>query len=154
MFITTYVCYDCKLASVAEWIRQCTRNPEIVGSIPLEGKLFLNFFLFTQRLIPGLESLRGLSSICPHLLCHYMQLCIIKLWRHFGGTLSYSRSREKSPCKLIFKIFKSLKHKFSPTQKNFFVSFFFLNSCINLQVRPQIIRFYSQKKFSFGIPSA
>ena len=47
MFITIYVCYDCKLASVAEWIRQCTRNPEIVGSIPLEGKLFLNFFLFT-----------------------------------------------------------------------------------------------------------
>ena len=44
MFITTYVCYDCKLASVAEWIRQCTRNPEIVGSIPLEGKLFLIFF--------------------------------------------------------------------------------------------------------------
>ena len=44
MFITTYVCYDCKLASVAEWIRQCTRNPEIVGSIPLEGKLFFNFF--------------------------------------------------------------------------------------------------------------
>ena len=48
MFITTYVCSDCKLASVAEWIRQCTRNPEIVGSIPLEGNFFL-IFLYLLR---------------------------------------------------------------------------------------------------------
>ena len=72
MFITTYVCYDCKLASVAEWIRQCTRNPEIVGSIPLEGKLFLIFFYLLRGWFPAS---RASEALALYVRTYYVTIC-------------------------------------------------------------------------------
>ena len=44
--------------------------------------------------------------------------------------------------------------KFSANKKNFFGWIFFLNSCENLQVRPQINGFHCKRNFSLGILAA
>ena len=52
-------------------------------------------------------------------------------------------------CTLSEKFWRS-ENFFSPCWKNFFFNFFFLNSCVNLQVRPKINGFYQERKFSLG----
>ena len=49
----------------------------------------------------------------------------------------------------IRKILEVWKFFFSMLKK-FFFQFFFLNSCVNLQVRPKINGFYQERKFSLG----
>ena len=136
MFITTYVYSDCKLASVAEWIRQCTRNPEIVGSIPLEGNFFLIFLYLLRGWFPASRASYNNFTKIQNVHIYSAQLCIMKLWRHLGGTLRKVRSREFLLYGLIIFLQMGSDFKFSLMQKKIFFIIFFLNSCVNLQVRP------------------
>ena len=49
---------------------------------------------------------------------------------------SYCKFCADSPCKIDFQKIQNAETQIFSDQKNFFFSFFFLNSCVNLQVRP------------------
>ena len=128
------------MSSVEEWIRRLIHRQGIAGSNPPWGEFFLFFIFFHWGRFPRLIS--SLASISQH-----FQLS----WNVNNNALHHSKP--KSHCLLLLKgskcrsfVFLHYDLKFfwkwradfgfSPKSKKIFLSFFFLNSCINLQVRP------------------
>ena len=138
IFIRSCLAYNLKLAQMAEWLRQQTCKQEVPSSIP-SGAIFFCFFFNCLKLwfFAFFMPERARTLILPILPCpQYIGTPLYKL-----VDLEKTLAAELYPvlCKIAFKIisqkFQNGKTQIFSEAKKIFFLFFFLNSCVNLQVR-------------------